>query len=197
PDPSPNKVSSEPVTTVTSKPVKKKPVHPRQNRKKSPNNVPTERQMHSIGEQLGYGNAVQKDQPTSSIQHEKPADISDEEVDAWLQVFHDPVESYVPPPKLRKKSVKPSKPTQQVVRKEGDLTEDEVSAWLAMFPEQEPDPGSENKAKSTKKRKYKQRKLDTTLAEHKAKLVKTEDSDNSTLSDQDIELWQRMFGTDE
>ena len=127
---------------------------------------------------------------------EKPAEISSEEVDAWLQVFHDPVESHVPKPKLVKKRTKPKRPKIPVVRKNGELTQDEVSVWLDVFPESEsqPDP-TENSPSTPPKRTYRQRKLDKKLAQHKSKLVDGEEKDASSLSEDDLALWQRMFGS--
>ncbi|TFG68805.1 MAG: hypothetical protein E4H27_07665 [Anaerolineales bacterium] len=154
--------------------------------------------MRSIGEQLGREVAPQSELAVKPIPSEKPGDISSEEVDAWLQVFHDPVESSVPELKLTKKTVKPQRPKNPVVRKQGDLTQDEVSVWLDVFPEPDIDakPG-ETSGVPTQKRRHRQRELDNTLAQHKAKLNAPEDQDKSPLSDDDLELWQRMFGSEE
>ncbi len=154
--------------------------------------------MRSIGEQLGREVTPPPEEAVKPKLSEKPVDISSEEVDAWLQVFHDPVESSVPEPKLPKKIVKPRRPKNPVVRKQGDLTQDEVSVWLDVFPE--PAIGAKSGETSvipTKKRRHRQRELDNTLAQHKAKLNVPEDQDQSSLSDEDLELWQRMFGSEE
>lgn len=197
PEPTVEPESPKPALTPSHKPVAQ-PKRSRQNSVKLRAHPPEERHMRSIGAQLGRDATPQPEPTVKSASSEKPSDISSEEVNAWLQVFHDPVESSVPKPKLPKKTPKPQRPKIPVVRKQGDLTQDEVSVWLDVFPESDPaqKPG-ETSTSSPKKRRHRQRELDKTLAQHKAKLNVPEDKDKSSLSDEDRELWQRMFGSDE
>jgi predicted RNA-binding protein with PIN domain len=165
---------------------------------KSQENPPRKRTMLSIGEQLGKEMVPDSTLTGQPAFTDKPTDVSTEEVDAWLQVFHDPVESSIRRPAPVKKLAKPETPKKPVVRKQGDLTPEEVSAWLDIFPEPIPAPESAEVSTSpTPRRRYRQRQLDKKLAEHKAKLMNPEDTDKAALSEDDLELWQRMFGAEE
>ena len=196
-------ITTEPTPITAPSPKPKAP--PRRQRPPSAKSIvkpKQERRTRSIGEQLGRAVTPESQPTVKSHRAEKPSDISAEEVDAWLQVFHDPVESSVPEPKPTVKRTKTKRKKRPVVRKQGDLTQDEVSTWLHIFPE--PDPSSlADKQTDTpaKKRKYRQRKLDKTLAQHKAKLISSEgttrDDSNSSISEEDREMWQRMFGSEE
>jgi predicted RNA-binding protein with PIN domain len=155
---------------------------------------PPVRSMRSIGEQLGRKITPQAKSKEKTSYSEKPAEISSQEVDAWLEIFHDPAESHVPKPKRAKKRRKQKQPQKPVVRKSGELTQDEVVAWLHVFPET--DIKSEpTKSPATAKRRHRRRKLDKKLAQHKAKHVTGKDETASSLSEDDLELWQRMFGS--
>ena len=157
-----------------------------------------EREMRSIGEQLGREVHPLPKPDAKPALPEKPSEISSEEVDEWLQVFHDPVESHVPKPKIVKKRTKPQRPKLPVIRKTGELTQDEVSAWLDVFPEPESEPvQAEQSTPAPAKRRYRQRNLSKKLAQHKAKLADGEDKNSSSLSEDDLALWQRMYGSKE
>ncbi len=187
----------EPIVTPPRKSAAQ-PKRARRSSAKSRVHPPRESRMRSIGEQLGRDVTPQTEPAVNPVRSEKPTDASPEEVDAWLQIFHDPVESSVPKPKTSKKRVKPQRPKIPVVRKQGELTQEEVSLWLDVFPEPDATLESEKKAPSApRKRRYRQRKLDKKLAKHKIKLNNLGDKNEVALSEEDRELWQRMFGSDE
>jgi hypothetical protein len=121
----------------------------------------------------------------------KPERISDREVEEWLEVFEEPKESHVPPPKIPKRRRK--KPVEPVVDKKGELSEGQVDAWLEVFGGGESEP--EQSKVANRPRVVKHRRLDDKLAKHKKNVARTEDEkDDAILSEDDKDLWYSLFG---
>lgn len=144
---------------------------------------PPRRHTRSIGDQMGVEVAPIPETPRGS---EKPAELSDDEVEAWLEIFHDDPNSQVPPPNLPKPKPKPAK--RPVVDKRGSLSEDEVDTWLDVF-----EAGGRTEA-TMPRPEPKSRRMSTRLAEQKSKQAPVDDGDDPTLSQEDLELWHRLFG---
>ena len=162
----------------------------------SPTSPPV-RTSRPIGDQMGLDVEVPKDAGSAG----KPEEISNHEVEAWLQVFHDDPNSQIPPPNIptarRRKA--PPKPQEAVVRKTGALSSDEVDAWLAVFSDESaratPDDRSASPADVPADRNTGQRrKVSATLARHHENLAPTDGSDKADVSEEDLELWHRLFG---
>jgi len=150
------------------------------------------RSTRSIGEQMGLDVKVLPESPSS-----KPTEISDREVDAWLQVFHDDPNNKVPPPNLPrpKRRKKTPKPQEAVVRKTGELSSEEVDAWLSVFsePRERTADASESPGPAPQHRGNR-REVNTTLAKHHEKVAPAEEQGKADLPQEDLELWHRLFG---
>jgi uncharacterized protein len=120
---------------------------------------------------------------------EKPDAPSRAEVEAWLQVFHDDPNSTLPSPKLPERKPREVKPKAPVVRKMGELSEDEVASWLSVFDEREESPEAEAIEPATQPLQ-----TESKLAKHRRKLAPAEGEGDVTLSEDDLELWHRLFG---
>lgn len=150
------------------------------------------RSTRSIGEQMGLDVKVLPKSPSG-----KPTEISDREVDAWLQVFHDDPESKVPPPNLpilKHRKTTP-KPPEAVVRKTGELSSEEVDTWLSVFsePGEQTAVASESSGTAPQPRGNR-REVNTTLAKHHEKVAPVEGEGRADLPQEDLELWHRLFG---
>jgi hypothetical protein len=154
------------------------------------------RKSRAIGDQLGV------DVPPEPVPSEtlgKPSGATREEVAAWLEVFHDDPESHIPPPNLPERPKKPASPSKPpVVNKDGDLSDDEVEAWLDVFQKSDQTRPASCQATPSKspspERKQKRRRRSGTLAEHQDKYAPAEGEGKAELSDEDLELWHRLFG---
>lgn len=166
--------------------------------KKRPHPVPQppvqqhRRSTRSIGDQMGLDVKAAPESPGG-----KPTEISDREVDAWLQVFHDDPDSKIPPPNLPKPKPrrKAPRPQEAVVRKTGELSSEEVDAWLSVF--QEPGPQTKDASESfgtAPKPRANRRTINTILAKHHENLAPAEGDGKADLPQEDLELWQRLFG---
>lgn len=189
---------------------------PRHAPTRPPESAPA-RHGQTIGERLGMkmDPAPPPPRPTG-----KPTDVDDAEVAAWLEVFHDDPDSRIPPPNLPEKrpsAPKTEKPAEPVVRKDGSLSDSEVDTWLSLFearaaaesqePEAEDTAAQANQQPTSKDRtgamgsqpttppKTERRKRSPTLAKHQEKRAAGEgkEKDGTSLSQDDLELWHRLF----
>jgi len=128
---------------------------------------------------------------------EKPSEISQDEVNAWLQVFQDEPETHIPPPKVRKRRTSPPVRKPPAVRKDGELTPEEVEAWLQVFGDEIV--GESEQEDVSGKGKRKGGTTRSKLARLKANLpdVDEEAERSDSLSDEDLALWRRLFGEGE
>ncbi|MGC9347207.1 MAG: NYN domain-containing protein [Anaerolineae bacterium] len=154
------------------------------------------RETRTIGDQLGV---EVPPEPEPSEKLGKPSGATREEVAAWLEVFQDDPESHVPPPNLPERPKQPSSPSKPaVVRKDGDLSAGEVEAWLDVFQKGGRTPPSSRQAPSSESStpgpKQKKRRRSGTLARHQDKFAPAEGEEKAELSDEDLELWHRLFG---
>jgi len=166
--------------------------------------TPPSRTTRSIGEQMGMSPPPPPEKPAvrgerTAVRGEKPDEVSPEEVESWLEVFHDAPESSVPPPKAR-----PPKPPRQpkplVVKKHAALSAEEVESWLEVFGDEEPEPPAPAPASAPEKpgkrapTQDKSKPSQARLVKRKRKLVPTKDEGPSSLSKEDEELWRRLYG---
>jgi uncharacterized protein len=200
--PVPPQTTVSPSATTTKTKGKSKHPRPRGPAPKPNRHSPT------IGEQLGIPVAPAPPPPKATG---KPTEVDEEEVAEWLEIFHDDPDSHIPPPQLPKK--RPSvpeveEPAEPVVRKDGSLSASEVDTWLSVFEARaaaEASVPSDNpageakptraKASTDPKPEPKRRKVSPTLAKHQEKRAREEDKagDESHLSQDDVELWHRLF----
>ncbi len=131
-----------------------------------------------IGEQLGLPPETYTPPPRSQRKPEqdtqKPTYISEEEVEVWLEVFHDEPE---PPPAPKKR------PSRKRPRRKRPLAVDKET----------PTPEAQKAEAKRKRRKKLKRKWLHTKA-RQAPVESDEDSDSAELSDEDIALWHRLYG---
>ncbi|MBN1248001.1 MAG: NYN domain-containing protein [Anaerolineae bacterium] len=166
-------------------------------RHRDPQGQPPRRHTVTIGEQMGLDIEVP---PETETPGGKPEEISDREVEAWLQVFHDDPNSEIPPPNLPKPKPRqrPPKPREAVVRKTGDLSSDEVDAWLALFSEPASQATESNRAPASSEASPSSQNQPSgpsaKLAEHRDKYAPAEGQGKADLSEEDLELWHRLFG---
>ncbi len=193
---------------------------PRNQRKRS--SVPRTRQppppatspkraTRSIGEQLDRPpQTPAKAEPPPKTYKEKPETVSEEEVAAWLEVFQDPPDATIPPPKLKRQKRSSSRqvPHEPSVDKHTDgLSEEDVEAWLAFFgedlqaPSAPPPPPKPAQKKSPSSRKSSDAHAPTATsrwAKQKRKQAPVEEPDSEgELSAEDLALWQRLYGESE
>jgi uncharacterized protein len=159
-----------------------KPPRPPQRRTTSPQ--PSTR---SIADQIGL--ELPPD-PEAGLASEKPVAPTRAEVNAWLQVFHDDPAATIPPPRLPERKPRVTKPKAPVVRKTGTLSEDEVASWLSVFDDREDtDSGGEPVEPATRPLQ-----AESKLAKQRKKLAPVEGEEDAALSEDDLELWHRLFG---
>jgi hypothetical protein len=138
--------------------------------------------------------------PESAVPGGKPEEISDREVEAWLQVFHDDPNSKIPPPNLPKPKPRKSrqKSEKPVVRKSGDLTSEEVDSWLNVFSEGATQPQKGNRTAEPDEAhtgsKHEPARPSAKLIEQSEKFAPAEGQGKADLPEEDLELWQRLFG---
>ena len=152
------------------------------------------RMTRTIGEQMGVEEKPPDPPRKPQRRTEKPDEVSAAEVDAWLEVFHDPPDSQVPPPKLRKRKPQLRMKKELVVNKDEGLSTEEVEDWLQIFGDlPEPPPEPVKKAEGSKA-KAKPRSSAARLVKRKRNVVPTGAEKGSSLSAEDEDLWRRMFG---
>jgi uncharacterized protein len=183
-------------STQPSEPTKPKPAP---QRRASQSQKSSSRHKVSIGEQMGLDIEVP---PETETPGGKPEEISDREVEAWLQVFHDDPNSKIPPPNLPKPKPRPpaQKPEEAVVRKDGNLSSEEVDSWLAVFSEHKsqtrPDSSADSAADAPVASENRATGSHAKLAEQRDKFAPAEGQGRADLPEEDVELWQRLFGDD-
>ena len=160
--------------------------------------TPPSRTARSIAEQMGVSLPAPPKQEKHAAYGGKPHEVSPEEVESWLEVFHDAPESNVPPPKPRP-SAPPRQPKPLAVKKYGTLSDDEVESWLEIFggePEPPPPPPASAPEKSGKRQpaQDKSKPSQARLVKRKRQLIPTDDATPSGLSKEDEELWLRLYG---
>jgi len=140
----------------------------------------------TIAEQVGL---PQPPPPPPSRSVGKPSEPSPEDVDAWLEVFHDLPDSELPKPVVRARHPEPSKPAPPPVRKDGELTPKEVDAWLNEFSSAGEASRKETSQPTTPA------PAPNKLARKKRNLVAAEEEEQANgLTKEDRELWRRLFG---
>ncbi|MFN2108177.1 MAG: NYN domain-containing protein [Anaerolineae bacterium] len=159
--------------------------------------APPVRTTRSIAEQMGVPTPQQPKREKPAGYGSKPTEVSPEEVESWLEVFHDAPEN-IPPPKPRPRA-KPRQPKPLVVKKHGALSDEEVESWLEVFGDEPETPAPPPASTSEKPRKRSSKKgkpkpSRARLVKRKRKLVPTEDEEPSGLSKEDEELWFRLYG---
>ncbi len=168
----------------------------------APRERPPRRPGQSVSAQVGRGELPA--QPAG----EKPADLSADEVDAWLEIFGDAEANPPPPP-----PPPPPKRKRRPLRVEKDpgrgLAPDEVDGWMELFgepevpaaekPEREfaePRPrqvqGGQKVQPPEKPRKPK--RTPKKLREIKKRVVQVDEDEDSPLSQEDLETWHRLYG---
>lgn len=154
------------------------------------------RTRRTIGSQLGQEPASEAapEAIPEIVPEEKPGELSEAEVDAWLDFFGgEPETPGVPPPQIQRVAAS-GKPPALKVKKTGAsaLTGHEVDAWLDFFGGEAQPPQSTQPAPPSQA----VRKAGGKLAATKSKFapVTTEASAAGDLSAEDRELWQRLFG---
>lgn len=159
--------------------------------------MPPSRTTRSIAEQMGESPPPPPKREKPAGYGGKPAEVSPEEVESWLEVFHDAPDS-VPPPKPRPQA-KPRQPQPLVVKKHGALSDEEVASWLEIFGD-EPEPPAPPPASAPEKPGKRHPAPDPSkpsqarLIKRKQQLVPTKDEGSSALSKEDEELWLRLYG---
>ncbi|MGC9522552.1 MAG: NYN domain-containing protein [Anaerolineae bacterium] len=146
------------------------------------------RHTRAIGEQIGIDLPPAPPEPEPT---DKPTEISEDEVEAWLEVFHDDPNRRIPPPDLPPRQERSESPKQPVVRKEGELSSDEVETWLSVFGKDETRQPDKTKSQTAS------RKQGSKLNRHQSKLAPAEDTAEVDLPEEDVELWHRLFGDNE
>ena len=174
-----------------------RPTVPRRRRSRSRDVVASSpRFTQTIGQQVGFPLPPRQKDPEALLE-EKPSEISEDEVSAWLQVFQDEPETHIPPPKVRKRRTLPPVRKPPAVRKEGELTPEEVEAWLQLFGDEVVEGFEQRDASGKGGREGGATR--SKLARLKANLpdVDEEAKQSDSLSDEDLALWRRLFGEGE
>lgn len=159
--------------------------------------MPPSRTTRSIAEQMGESLPPPPKREKPAGYGGKPDEVSPEEVESWLEVFHDAPES-VPPPES-KPQAKPRQPKPPVVKKHGALSAEEVETWLEIFSG-EPEASVSSPAATPEEPGKRQPAADpskpsqTRLVKRKRQLIPTKDEEPSGLSKEDEELWLRLYG---
>ena len=189
--------SISPSGSPRERPSVARPAGPRRKRSKSRDVVASSpRFTQTIGQQMGVPLPPRQEDSRAPAE-EKPSEISQDEVNAWLQVFQDEPESHIPPPKVRKRRTSPPVRKPPAVRKDGELTPEEVEAWLQVFGDEIV--GESEQEDVSGKGKRKGGTTRSKLARLKANLpdVDEEAERSDSLSDEDLALWRRLFGEGE
>ena len=151
------------------------------------------RTARSIGEQVGMEPETPARRERAAPVPGKPEEISAEEVDAWLEVFHEPPESAVPKPAKPKQSARPARRKAQrlTIKKDTqeELPPEEVETWLEIFGDRPETPEPAREAPPTQPKP-----AGSQLAKHKKRRVPPTSEDAEGLSEEDQALWQRLFG---
>ncbi len=164
--------------------------------------APPSRTTRSIAEQMGESLPPLPKREKPAGYGGKPAEVSPEEVESWLEVFHDAPERATTPvtrsPKPRS-SAPPRQPKPPVVKKHGALSHEEVETWLEIFggePEPSAPPPAAADEKSGKRQPVqdKSKPSQARLVKRKQQLIPTKDEQASGLSKEDEELWLRLYG---
>ncbi len=133
----------------------------------------------------------------------KPEVVSPEEVEDWLEVFHDVPEGPPPPRRLPRPEAHPQPPATLTVDKETEagLAPEEVEAWMALFPEVEPEPpaegSEENAAPATKPRRRRPEAFRSPKLRKHQQLTPSLPADEEGtdgLSPEEREQWARLYG---
>ncbi len=168
--------------------VKGTPGKPKQPRPTPPR---SRRSQRSLGEQVGWRAPDDKaGRPAKPSEREKPLESSAEDVEHWLEIFGDGAAEAPPAkPSTRRKGKGKRKLTVDKDHPEAQSDAD-VETWLTMFAAAESKeapttegPSSEREAKRSK-----------TLREQKRKRGSGYKGKTEGLSDEDIEMWHRLFG---
>lgn len=184
PGPEPEPHPTPPPPPATSPPS----VAARRGRRPTP---PPPTTTRSIADQLGFD--VPPD-PEASAPSEKPRDISKREIESWLQVFHDDPNSTIAPPNLPPRATKSTKAAAPVVAKTGSLSTSQVDAWLAVFGEADQRAQESQQAPATPATTGTPRQISAKLAKHQQNVAPTTDDAETGLTEEDLELWHRLFG---
>lgn len=155
------------------------------------------RSTRTIADQLGMPTPPppRKKRP-SPRRGEKPEEVTEEEVEEWLDVFGEAEATAPPPPEPRRRRRGKSDEVPLEVRKEHPeaLSPEEVERWQGIFPETprpEREKGKRKKPKAAgRSRKRPKRKR----YEHAFDEEKDRERKESGLSPEDLEQWYRLFG---
>jgi len=155
------------------------------------------RTARSIAEQMGESLPPLPKQEKPAGHGGKPDEVSPEEVQSWLEVFHDAPESIQPPKPTPQP--KPRQPKPPVVKKHGALSDDEVQSWLEIFggepePSASPPAAASEKSGKGQSAQDKSKPSQARLVKRKRQLVQTKDEEPGSLSKEDEELWLRLYG---
>lgn len=147
----------------------------------------------SLGEQVGWDSDAEPTPSPADVDRrsrgEKPADVSADEVEAWLEVFGDGA-AEAPPPELPKRRQQ----RELAVDKNNPdaLSEQEVEDWLTVFARKE---RRRRETEETPTRRKKPRvERSKTLREKKAQQSGGFEGKAEGLSDEDLDMWYRLFG---
>ena len=139
--------------------------------------------------------------PPVDAQTGKPDEVSPNEVEDWLTVFHDVPEGPHPPRRLRKAEARPAAPATLAVNKEieADLPPEEVEAWLTLFPAEEAElSAAEEQTAPALPAKYRQPKAFRApkLRKHQERTpaLPAPADDRDGLSQEEREQWFRLYG---
>lgn len=156
----------------------------------------------TLAEQVGVTLVVSPDPPANGLAG-KPENVSPEEVDAWLEVFHDMPEGPHPPRRLPKVELRPNVPGSLTVDKEAEegLAPEDVNAWMTVFPEMEAaqsipgDSEHTDMAKVTRQRRPKAFRAPK-LRKHQVLTPALPEGTNTAdgLSPEEREQWFRLYG---
>jgi predicted RNA-binding protein with PIN domain len=159
-------------------------------KRRRPTQPRAHRSQRSLGEQVGWTQGpADAGRPTKSEEKEKPQESSPEDVEHWLEVFGDGA-AEAPPPERPTRRKDKRKLTVDKDHPEAQSDAD-VETWLTVFgaaeseeaPPVKKTPSAEKKAKRSK-----------TLREHKRKRGSGFKGKTEGLSEEDIEMWHRLFG---
>ncbi|MBN1873350.1 MAG: NYN domain-containing protein [Anaerolineae bacterium] len=155
-----------------------------------------------LGEQVGMEPTTPAPKRSATASCEKPEGLSDAELAEWLAIFPESAASDGPPPFHSPASRGPEsqqsdrQPPTLTVKKEDEtgLSAAEVEAWLNVFGG-EPEKSTTPAEKSVQSKRHRRPKQSVRLRKHKQHVaLPPDDADSSDLSDEDQELWYRMFG---
>jgi uncharacterized protein len=181
--------ASQPASEPKDPPEKQKHAKRRPAHRRPPPRV--KRGTRTIAEQLGAEEEPPRRSPEPPTG--KPERVSDREVEEWLEIFGEPEESHVPPPKIPRRRRK--KPVEPVVNKQGELSKGQVDAWLEVFGGEDTEPDQSRVA--NRPRVVSHRQINDKLAKHKENVASADaEEDDTALSEDDRDLWYSLFGDD-